>query len=188
MLSPLILRPTMNTYSFFRHFYIAAFLISGGLAQGLVISDLDYEKDMPAIEYLLDAEWKNLFPMPLFNRPIVDKMFKYHHVGDATYPDKKLYIKTLKENAKVIGFVTYFYPNAQTIHIELLAIDKEHKGKGLGKKMVEWIMQEGKSYSTTRVQLYVYNHNIKAIKFYEHLGFSLIGISFGNYLLAKKIV
>lgn len=136
----------MLFYSF-RAISICIFISLQLLAEP-VISDFDYKKDMPALEKLLKKEWKNLFPMPQFDQKLVAKMFQYQRPGDWEHLDKTLIIKAIFENRALVGFATYFLANAQTGHIELLAVDSECRGKGYGKKLVNFIINDCKKRSS----------------------------------------
>lgn len=153
-----------------------------------VITNFDYKKDMPTLEKLIKKEWKNLFPMPQFDKKLVTKMFQYQQPGDWEHPDKTLLIKTVFDNRNLVGFVTYFMATPTVGRIELLAIDPQFRGKGYGKKLTQAIINEFKQKGAHAVELYVYDYNHEAISFYEHLGFSIQKHGYGhNLLLAKSI-
>lgn len=153
--------------------------------QNYTISSFNYEKDMPQIESLLKAEWNKLFWIPGYDQALITKIFKLRKPGDLTQQDKTLQIKVLHQNQNLVGFVTYYYADKNTGHIELLAIDSQYQSKGYGKILVNTIMQECIWQGAKALQLYVYTHNASAISFYEHLGFH-IKKQYPSYLLLVK--
>lgn len=55
--------------------------------------------------------------------------------------------------------------------IEMLFIDAESRGKGIGRALLSWAIEQGAN------QLDVNEQNPQALAFYQHCGFSIIGRS-----------
>lgn len=149
------------------------------------ISSFNYQTDMPAIEKLLKKEWTALFWMPDYDQVMIDVIFKKKLPGDITVRNQKLFISVLKDDGSLIGFITYYQADNTTGHIELLAIDKQYKGLGYGKKLVNYVQNWLAKLGCKYIQLYVYTTNNHAIQFYKHLGFTVKNI-FPGYLLFSK--
>jgi ribosomal protein S18 acetylase RimI-like enzyme len=63
----------------------------------------------------------------------------------------------------------------KAFEIERLYATKEQIGKGVGKKLIETAFEEGKRKGLGTVWLGVWENNIRAIAFYEKLGFKKFG-------------
>jgi ribosomal protein S18 acetylase RimI-like enzyme len=57
------------------------------------------------------------------------------------------------------------------MEIQRIYVLKEHKGKGIGKRMIEKAAAIGREKSLQYIWLGVWEHNRAAIAFYEKLGF-----------------
>ncbi len=148
-------------------------------------SVFDYRQHMPAITVLLKKEWSKLFLIPSYDEGMVEKIFKFFRPGDFSQQDKALSIRALYLDEQLVGFVTFYFKDIATGHIELLAIDSAFRGQGLGKFLVGQVAQECMQRGCSILQLYVYRSNPNAIQFYRHLGFA-IQRDFGQYLLLSK--
>ncbi len=151
------------------------------------IMPFNYYTDLPQLEVLLKKEWPTLFWNPSYDANLVSIMFKSQNPGDLNARKKKLFISVLKENNLLLGFITYYQPDSQTGHIELLAIDPVHQGLGYGKKMVNFVKDWCINLRCKYLQLYVFTNNPNAIQFYHHLGFSVKKTFYGFLLLSKTI-
>lgn len=60
-----------------------------------------------------------------------------------------------------------------SLHINDVAIFPENQGKGLGKMLVDFVIQQAQQREFDYVSLNVWADNISAIKFYEKLGFQI---------------
>lgn len=147
----------------------------------------DYARDIGAVQNLLKKEWQKLFLSPSYDDHLIHKMFFKRRPGDMSVANATVNIDVLYSEGKLVGFVTYYYKNPNVGHLELLAIDSAFRKKGYGKYAVEQVTQECKKRGCTTLQLYVYTNNPPAIKFYEHLGFSLKA-NFGSYILLYKLI
>lgn len=151
------------------------------------IDNYNYANDYQGIVTLIKEEWPKLFMQPEYDPKIVNTMLIQNNPGYIAYRDKKLFIKVLRDEEKISGFATYYYPTATIGHIELLAVNKQYRSKGLGKKLVEYVAAEVARQGAKTLELYVYTNNSHAIKFYTHLGFSVKSNYPGYILLSKPI-
>lgn len=169
------------------------FLLISSLAYSLLIQanierlPFDYSRDMNAVQVLLKKEWSKLFLSPSYDEALIQKMFFRKRPGDASVTNTSLNIQVLYCQGALAGFITYYPKHSRIAHIELLAIDSVFRNKGYGKYLIEQVIEECKQQGCTTVQLYVYTSNPAAIKFYEHLGFS-IKINYGAYILLYKSI
>ncbi|XUW99990.1 MAG: GNAT family N-acetyltransferase [Dehalogenimonas sp.] len=54
-----------------------------------------------------------------------------------------------------------------------LAVHPEYRGRGIGKQLAESCLEALKAEGINKVHLFVFNTNTSAIKFWEHLGWTL---------------
>lgn len=81
------------------------------------------------------------------------------------------------EKGEVIGtlqlsFIPYLtYQGGVRAQIEAVRIKSEERGKGLGEKIFNWVIQRAKEKGAHVLQLTTDKKRPRAIKFYERLGF-----------------
>ena len=85
--------------------------------------------------------------------------------------------------------------DANSIELERIYIKKEYKGKGLGKKLINFVFQLAQEMKKDYVWLGVWEKNVDAISFYTKMGFHEAGrhsIRMGdelqNDLIMKKSI
>jgi GNAT superfamily N-acetyltransferase len=90
-------------------------------------------------------------------------------------PNQELIV--VESNDEVIGtlqlsFIQYLtYQGGIRAQIEAVRINKEHRGKGLGKVLFEWAIARAKERKAHVLQLTSDKQRPDAIRFYEDLGF-----------------
>ena len=70
-----------------------------------------------------------------------------------------------------IGWIFYKRVEKEELLIDMLAVRKEHRGKGVGRQLIEYLKVYGRCNGFTSISLYVVDTNIRAKKFYESVGF-----------------
>ena len=105
-------------------------------------------------------------------------------------------------NNELVGYLKTNYAPSQSdindpesVEVERIYVRKEHKGKGLGKVLMEYALQQAKKREKEYVWLGVWEKNVKAIAFYKQMGFKEagrhsfhIGDEQQTDLIMKKIV
>lgn len=91
-----------------------------------------------------------------------------------------------------LGFVSSEtdYDGRGTMKLHKLYILPEYKGQGLGRILVESVLDRAKALSSASVSLNM-NRNNKTFDFYTHLGFELVGeedIDIGNGYLMEDYI
>lgn len=75
------------------------------------------------------------------------------------------------DNQEVVGFALYYFGystwKGQTIYLEDLYVKPEYRKLGLGDKLFERVVEEGKNKGVKRMDWQVLDWNEPAIKFYE---------------------
>ncbi len=78
-----------------------------------------------------------------------------------------------KINSKVIGMALY-YPRystwkGRTIHLEDFIVEKEHRKKGIGKKLFDAVVKEAQEFGAKRLEWVVLEWNAPALNFYDKI-------------------
>jgi len=55
--------------------------------------------------------------------------------------------------------------------LEEIVVDKDYRGKGIGRKLIETAIDLARGEKVTRLELTSHPKRIEANKFYEHIGF-----------------
>lgn len=98
-----------------------------------------------------------------------------------------------EQNGKVVGYVIARKVNAKG-HIIAIAVDPEHRCRGIGRALMLAVEEELKKKGVTEFWLEVRVSNTRAVKFYRRLGYIERGILKGYYadgedaILLKKYV
>lgn len=151
----------------------------------ITIREFQPRTDTKNIVALIKKEWHKLFLLPSYDEAIIQRMFVQKKPGDTSAAKAKLMVKVIEIEGIFAGFVTFFAKDESVAQIELLAIDQAHRGKGLGKLLIDHVSDLFRMSGHTFLQLYVYTSNSDALKFYKHLDFKLKN-HFGHYQLFGK--
>ncbi|MFT9495252.1 GNAT family N-acetyltransferase [Anaerosolibacter sp.] len=98
------------------------------------------------------------------------------------------------ESAGLISFGKSRYDNNDTPWIEIwrVYIIPKFWGNGLAKDLMEWAVKEVQEKNFTNIELWVFEENIRARKFYEKIGFihdnNLQVINVGNELKELRYI
>ncbi|MBS1918399.1 MAG: GNAT family N-acetyltransferase [Bacteroidetes bacterium] len=101
----------------------------------------------------------------------------------------------IEDDEEPVGFASYSFISQGIYKLHKIYVLPNQQGKGLGKTIVDFIVNEIKPLNATALQLNVNRHN-KAKNFYERLGFTVIkeeDINIGNnyfmndYVMEKRI-
>ena len=83
----------------------------------------------------------------------------------------------------------------ESMEVERIYVRKEHKGKGLGKVLMDYALQQAKEKKKNYVWLGVWEKNVDAIAFYKKMGFRetgrhsfRMGDELQSDLIMKKII
>lgn len=99
------------------------------------------------------------------------------------------------DNGNPVGFASYSEEEPQRWKLNKIYVLQNQQGKGTGKYVINYILEEIKKQSGTSLFLQVNQHN-KAKTFYERLGFvetDFINLDIGNgffmndYIMEKKL-
>ena len=103
---------------------------------------------------------------------------KYLGAFEAIEKDPNQVLVVVEENGALVGCLQLtFVPGLSRLgmwrgQIESVRIDSGSRGKGLGRKMIEWAIAECRKRGCGLVQLTSDKSRKEALQFYESLGFS----------------
>lgn len=79
-----------------------------------------------------------------------------------------------EDQEKLVGLALYFYSystwKGKCLYLEDLIVTKSHRGKGLGRQLLDQIVEKAKEENAKRVVWQVLDWNTPAIDFYQSLG------------------
>ncbi|PIR93677.1 hypothetical protein COT97_05390 [Candidatus Falkowbacteria bacterium CG10_big_fil_rev_8_21_14_0_10_39_11] len=117
-----------------------------------------------------DGEIRKLFTQLTKNPVDFDVEFLVNH--------KFAYCRVMEDDGRIIGFAALIVHPVPTkglvARVEDVVLDKEYRGRGLGKKIMEDLIEIAKSL---KIQIIILTSNPKRIparNLYESLGFNLI--------------
>jgi len=89
-------------------------------------------------------------------------------------PENPISLVYCKENNKVLGMAlmcTYTVISGIKGWVEDVVVDVEHRGKGIGRRLMEKLVELGKENGLTEILLFSADKRIEAINLYKSLGF-----------------
>ena len=150
-------------------------------------------KDINAICLLAEKIWPSTYREILSEHQIkymMDMMYSPSSLRTQMLEKKHSFI-IVEENDQQIGFASYSISDKPGIYkLHKIYVMRTEQGKGLGKYIIDFIINDIKPHAATALQLNV-NRNNKAKKFYENLGFKVISeedIDIGNNYLMNDYV
>jgi len=120
--------------------------------------------------------------------------------SELTNPNSMFYFAMCDD--EIAGYLKLNFEDAQTefqdgnaVEIERIYVSEEHHGRYVGRRLLNFAVKKAKNRQLSYVWLGVWEHNYKAIGFYEHHGFEifsshefLLGNDLQTDLLMKRIV
>lgn len=83
-----------------------------------------------------------------------------------------------EDQSKIVGLALYFYSystwKGKCIYLEDLIVTQSYRGKGLGRRLLDRIVEKAKEENAKRVVWQVLDWNTPAIEFYKSLGADLL--------------
>jgi len=133
------------------------------------------EKDIPSIQHIAYTTW------PLVYGPIVGEVqlaYMLNLIYSTSSLEKQMQSGSTfllaKENNEPNAFAAYFLKNPNIYKLDKLYALPNQQGKGLGKLLINYIIEEIKPLGAAALHLNVNRWNTKAQSFYEHLNFKII--------------
>ena len=131
--------------------------------------------DIPYIQHIAHITW------PLVYGPIVGEA-QLAYMLNLIYGTSSLERQMeegstfllVKENNEPNAFAAYFLKSSNIYKLDKLYALPNQQGKGLGKMLINYIIDEIRPLGSTALHLNVNRWNTNAQSFYEHLNFKLI--------------
>ncbi len=93
-------------------------------------------------------------------------------------PIFKFFVAEDTEQNKIVGLALYFYSystwKGKCIYLEDLIVTEAYRGQGIGKQLLERVIQKAKEEDARRVVWQVLDWNTPAIEFYKSIGASVL--------------
>ncbi|QCX00004.1 GNAT family N-acetyltransferase [Aggregatimonas sangjinii] len=90
--------------------------------------------------------------------------------------ENKVIVAVCREQEAVIGIAllaTYTVISGHRGMVEDVVVDEAHRGKGIGRKLMQKLLEEAKYRNLDEVLLFTGHHRSAAINLYKSLGFTL---------------
>jgi ribosomal protein S18 acetylase RimI-like enzyme len=131
--------------------------------------------DIPYIQHIAHVTW------PLVYGPIVGEAQLAYMLNliystsslERQMEDGSTFLLT-RENNEPNAFAAYFLKSPNIYKLDKLYTLPNQQGKGLGKLLINYIIEEIRALDATALHLNVNRWNTKAQSFYEHLNFKII--------------
>jgi len=130
--------------------------------------------DVPIIQQIANATWPKTYGAILSEAQInymLQLMYNAHELEHQIQSGYK-YLLANNEN-KIIGFAAFNEISPKAFKLQKLYVLPEAQGTGLGKLLLNYIIQEIKSMGAFSIILNVNRHN-SALSFYSKMGFQII--------------
>ena len=97
------------------------------------------------------------------------------------------YMFVAKENGKVVGYILIGkivegiktgYKYRKELPIDAMIVDDDMRGKGIGTKLIEYVINLAKKNKCTGIRLTVNEENTSARKLYEKVGMKLKNVAY----------
>ncbi len=144
-------------------------------------------ESIPCIQHIAKITWAIAYKEVISNDQIdymLDKMYSSESIKNQIEVQGHQFILANFEN-KSVGFASFNIKQSipeKIVKLHKIYIDPDQQGKGIGKSMLQFIMNEISLKGVNYLELNVNREN-KAIGFYKKLGFNIIAeedIPIGN--------
>lgn len=162
----------------------------------ITIKQANKTHEFEIIEKLADKIWREHY-IPIVGKPQIDYML-----------DKFQSVKAMKEQVtNGFEYYTVFYeelpvgymsvtPESEHLFLSKIYVLSIYRGKGIGKRMMDFIVEKAKMYNLNKIRLTVNKYNTNSIKAYEKMGFKTVrelvqdignGFVMDDFELVKRI-
>ena len=128
------------------------------------------KEDAPVIHRLLTELEQSLGVQGLVRRQSADIL--RHGFSDTPFFEALI----AWQGVQPVGLALYFrefstWRGSPGIYVQDLYVSAEVRGSGLGRRLMDSLIERSRSWGATYCKLSVYNENEAALAFYRHLGF-----------------
>lgn len=96
-----------------------------------------------------------------------------HDIGNYYSKSKGNFILAIDEIEQLVGIGAYQKVDEITVEIKRMRVKVEHQGKGIGKKILNFLISDALNNEYKRFILETSNRQLPAIKFYKSFGFNI---------------
>ena len=156
--------------------------------KNIIIRNIKKE-DIPQVVDIQISGWQTAY-RGIIDDDYLDSMSREAFIERRNKDYNKNGFIIVEANNEILAFARYvdnnsFSPETPEIDCEITALytKPDLKGKGLGTKMFNYILNEFKKLNKTKMIIWCLKENYPARKFYEKMGGTIIGektINFGN--------
>lgn len=162
-----------------------------------IINEVESKDDISLVEMLASKIWHEHYRPIIGREQVVYMLNKYQ-----TTPAIKRQIQDganyhlMFEQSHPVGYFCYHYEN-DSLFLSKIYVAKEVRGKGIGRKALDFIFEQAKSKSATAIRLTVNKFNLETIAAYKKLGFETIdsvvkdiggGFVMDDYVMEKAVI
>lgn len=130
------------------------------------------EKDIDLLSKIVSKSNKDvaeLFNLTINNAPKHPSFCKPEWIQKEFERGQRYFIYS--DNGIAKGCVAYEQPNENTSYLNRLSVLPEHRKKGVGSKLVSYILEFSKTKGVTEVSIGIIAEHTHLIKWYQNLGF-----------------
>ena len=103
--------------------------------------------------------------------------------GAAFHPENVSGFIALDDN-DWLGLITYTFTDTEC---EIVSIDSLREGQGIGRALIQKVVEEARANQCQRVHVTTTNENLRALGFYQICGFHLSALRAGAVKEARKL-
>ncbi|ACV26438.1 GNAT family N-acetyltransferase [Kangiella koreensis] len=132
------------------------------------------EADLPSIAQLAASIWREHYT-PIIGSAQVEYMLdKYQSVSAMAeqITDGVFYYNVVLDD-ELVGYLS-FYSNGEALFLSKIYVSSMHRGKGIGRQAMEFVIEQAKSMDLPKVQLTVNKYNTGSIEAYKRMGFKIV--------------
>jgi len=155
------------------------------------------KEDIPSIQHIAYETWPITYGS-IQSKEQLDYMLELIYSASSLEKqmDNGSKFLLIKENDETVAFAAYFLKSPNVYKLDKLYALPNQQGKGLGKMLINYIIDEIKALGAIAFHLNVNRYNTKAQEFYKHLGFKIIeqvdvpigeGFFMNDYVMEKKL-
>jgi len=132
----------------------------------------------------------NIRKIQINDRTWVNEFIRNHWGSDKIIIHNKIYVPAdlegfvVEENERKISLITYHILEHSC---EIVTLNSTIEHRGFGRELVKSVIDEAKLHGCETVWLVTTNDNIRAIEFYQKLGFQLIMVYPDRVNYSRKI-
>jgi len=127
-----------------------------------------WESDRPMVAEFIERHWQSRVVMSR------GKVF-YPHECDGFIEWR---------DGSIVGLLTYFVEDGA---MELLTLNSTLEGEGIGSALMLMAIDSGRRSEVKKIWLTTTNDNLRAIGFYQRLGFRMVAVNVGVIDEARKV-